>query len=52
MKEDLPTVMFAARSMISKGPLDIIKRLFMKEYLPSVMCAERSTKVKKTLEVI
>ena len=34
MNEDSPTVMFATRSMISKGALDIIKGLFMKEYLP------------------
>ena len=44
--------MCAARSMISKGALDIIRGLFIKEALHTVMCAGRSTEVKKTLEVI
>ena len=50
MNEDSPSVMFAARSMISKGALDIIKGLFIKEALPTVMCAGRSAEVKKTLK--
>ena len=42
MKEDATSVLYATRSLISKGSLDIIKGLFMKEDATIVLCATMS----------
>ena len=51
MKEDAASVLYATRSLISQGPLDIIKGLFMKEDATIVLCATMSLISKGALDI-